>query len=113
MYRAFNLVIPEIIDINFSAKGNEIHSEMSNNISEGIRDLIGFNGIINGNKVIEKWFPIIECDIFLSHSHKDKSQALALAGLLYEKFGLKTFIDSTIWGLSDKLLKIIDDDIVY
>ncbi|WP_452218921.1 hypothetical protein [Lacinutrix undariae] len=110
MYRGFNLVIPEIINKSYLEKGKEIHSEMTKNLNDRIEDLIGCSGIINGNKVIEKWFPIIECDIFLSHSHKDKEQAIALAGLLYKNFGLKTFIDSTVWGFSDKLLKIIDDE---
>ncbi|OAD45593.1 hypothetical protein LPB303_06540 [Polaribacter atrinae] len=109
MYRGFNLVIPETLNDSFTEKGKEIHSEMTEKINDRFDDLIAFNGIINGNKVIEKWFPIIECDIFLSHSHKDQDKAIALAGLLYKNFGLKTFIDSTVWGFSDKLLKAIDD----
>ncbi|WP_397447782.1 hypothetical protein [Polaribacter sp. R77954] len=109
MYRGFNLVIPETLNDSFTEKGKEIHSEMTEKINDRFDDLIAFNGIINGNKVIEKWFPIIECDIFLSHSHKDQDKAIALAGLLYKNFGLKTFIDSTVWGFSDNLLKAIDD----
>ena len=109
MYRGFNLVIPENLNRSFLEKGNEIHSEMSEKINDRFDDLIAYNGIIDGNRVIEKWFPIIECDIFLSHSHKDKEKAIMLAGLLFKNFGLKTFIDSTVWGFSDKLLKVIDD----
>ena len=109
MYRGFNIVIPETLNKDFLTKGNEIFSNMTKKLDERFEDLIYYDGIINGNKVIEKWFPIIKCDIFLSHSHKDKDKAIALAGLLFEKFGLTTFIDSTVWGFSDKLLKSLDD----
>ncbi len=110
MYRGFNLVIPE--DINekqYSLKGKVIKDENFKHLQDRFTDFFQFDGIINGNKVIEEWFPIIECDIFLSHSHKDESKAIALAGLLYENFGLKTFIDSTVWGFSDVLLKTLDN----
>lgn len=110
MYRGFNLIIPENLNTAFLKKGTEIKTGMLSEIQKRMLDLISYDGIINGNKVIEKWFPIIECDIFLSHSHKDNEKALKLAGLLYEKFGLKTFIDSSVWGFSNDLLKIIDDN---
>lgn len=110
MYRGFNLKIPENLNSVFLKKGEEIHSETMDKIKERMIDLIAFDGIINGNKVIEQWFPIIDCDVFLSHSHKDRDKALKLAGLLYDKFGLKTFIDSSVWGFSNDLLKIIDDE---
>lgn len=110
MYRGFNLIIPENLKTDFLKKGTEIKNTMLSEIQERMVDLISYDGIINGNKVIEKWFPIIECDIFLSHSHNDYDKALKLAGLLNEKFGLKTFIDSTVWGFSNDLLKILDDN---
>ena len=74
MYRGFNLVIPEIINTSYLEKGNEIHSEMTKNLNDRIEDLIGCSGIINGNKVIEKWFPIIECDIFYLTLIKTKTK---------------------------------------
>ena len=46
---------------------------------------------------------------FLSHSHKDKELAITLAGWLKKTFGLTTFIDSCVWGFSNKLLKEIDE----
>ena len=59
------------------------------------------------------WFPQIKADIFISHSHKDKGLALALAGWLEETFGLTAFIDSCVWGYANKLLKMIDDEYCY
>lgn len=110
MYRGFNLQISEpIIGDNYLLKGKAISANLELALEERIEDLIQCNNIIDGNEVIEKWFPEIECDIFLSHSHKDKDKALSLAGYLESNFGLKTFIDSTVWGFSDRLLKEIDN----
>ncbi|MBR4349810.1 MAG: hypothetical protein IKP99_03715 [Bacteroidales bacterium] len=72
--------------------------------------IIGDSGIIDGSKLQEDWFPTVNCDIFISHSHKDEDLAIALAGWLYETFGLESFIDSCIWGYADDLLEIIDDE---
>lgn len=104
-------MIPESIDEkSYSLKGNELKDQNFQHFKDRLIDFFVFDGVIDGNKVIDKWFPIIDCDIFLSHSHKDESKAIALAGLLYENFGLKTFIDSTVWGFSDILLKVLDDE---
>lgn len=111
MYRGFNLEISESLDNRiYSLKGNENKNKILKEINERLVHFISVDGVINGNKVIEEWFPVIDCDIFLSHSHKDEKKAIALAGLLFENFGLKTFIDSAVWGYSDVLLKILDDE---
>ncbi len=110
MYRGFNLKIAEqIIGENYSTTGKAIAEDLETELKNRLEDFINYDGIINGNEVIEKWFPEIECDIFLSHSHIDKDKALSLAGYLAKHFGLKTFIDSTVWGFSDILLKVLDD----
>jgi hypothetical protein len=110
MYRGFNLVLPEsIADEIYLSKGKELKEKTFNHFKNRLIDFIAFEGVIDGNKVIEKWFPLIDCDIFLSHSHKDEAKAITLAGLLYENFGLKTFIDSTVWEYSDILLRVLDE----
>lgn len=78
--------------------------------SELVQYIIGDSGVIDGTKLQKDWFPTVNCDIFISHSHKDKDLAIALAGWLYETFGLRSFIDSCIWGYADDLLEIIDDE---
>lgn len=108
MYRGFNLKIGRKFSDDFLEKGKTIAKELSTALEERIEDLIKYEDIIDGNEVISNWFPQIECDVFLSHSHKDENKALA--GYLKEKFGLRTFIDSSVWGFSDKLLKIIDKE---
>ena len=69
--------------------------------------------IIDGIATKEEWFPQIDCDIFLSHSHKDLDQAYKLSGWLKNKFDLDVFIDSNIWGNINDLLKSIDNEYCY
>lgn len=59
---------------------------------------------IDGTEIQNEWFPQVNADIFISHSHNDKDLACALAGWINEKFGLKCFIDSNVWGYSKELL---------
>ena len=73
-----------------------IHEEMDENI-------------LDGDKIMKDWFPEIEADVFISHSHKDLERSKVLAYWLYGRYGIKSFIDSNIWGYADDLLKIIDN----
>ena len=59
---------------------------------------------IDGTEIQNEWFPQINADIFISHSHNDKDLACALAGWINENFKLKCFIDSNVWGYSEELL---------
>lgn len=63
----------------------------------------------DGNKIQANWFPEIEADVFISHSHMDKELAKSLGGYINEKTKLKSFIDSEVWGYSNDLLKHIDN----
>lgn len=78
--------------------------EITNDLEKYIR-----NDILDGTLMQEDWFPTIHSNIFLSHSHLDEDEVIALSGCLYEEFGLKSFIDSSVWGYSNDLLKILDD----
>lgn len=90
-------------------KGKEMYESVKNQIHELLDSYIGVNGVVNGSKLQDDWFPSIKEDTFLSHSHKDKELAIKLAGWLYNNFNLITFIDSCIWDYSDKLIKEIDE----
>lgn len=68
---------------------------------------------INGTKIQNEWFPQIEADIFISHSHKDEDLACALAGWIHENFGLKCFIDSNVWGYADELLEKMNEKLSH
>lgn len=66
------------------------------------------NGIADGTKMESDWFPTIEADVFISHSHIDEKLAQGIAGWLNAQFGLKCFIDSCVWNYSDDLLEMIN-----
>jgi len=68
------------------------------------------DGSINATLVQEEWFPTIDADIFISHAHEETELALGLSGWLHGTFGLTCFIDSTVWGYGNDLLKEIDKD---
>lgn len=115
MFSAFNLTITEDFFYD-TAKDFEQYIELGkNHIRDGIKsykmDLGRFikNKIINGSELQENWFPEIEADIFISHSHDDKDLANALAGWLYDEFKLKVFIDSNVWGYTEQLLDEINN----
>lgn len=67
------------------------------------------NTILDANHIQEDWFPCIDADVFISHSHDDKYLVEALAGWLYEDMGISVFIDSDVWGYADTLLEQIND----
>lgn len=78
-----------------------------------IEQYMNSDGSLDGEKMSEEWFPNITADIFISHSHADEKLAIKLAGWLYKNFGLKSFIDSCVWGYSDDLLHNIDNKYCY
>lgn len=74
--------------------------------------------LIDGTKLQEEWFPVdgpkMNFDVFISHSHKDLDDiVLPFARWLYDRLGLRCFIDSQFWQYSDDLLKQIDDGYAY
>lgn len=77
---------------------------------ENLREYICNQDLLDGNLMSNDWFPAIKADIFLSHSHADENLVVSFAGWLYELFGLRAFVDSMVWGYSNDLLKIIDDE---
>ncbi len=112
MYTGFNLNFESFLtpaqEKYYLEKGNDLFKKYSNNVVEKLEELILENGNIDGGKMSENWFPTVEADIFLSHSHKNEKEAIALSGYLSENLGIKTFVDSCIWGYSADLLKELD-----
>jgi hypothetical protein len=78
-------------------------------IKRVLDDLLLGNGDLDATKMWEQWFPEISSHVFISHSHKDEHNVKIFAKWLYEKFSITSFIDSTVWGYADNLLKQIDD----
>jgi hypothetical protein len=64
---------------------------------------------LDGSAIQDSWFPQIDADIFISHSHRDIDTAIVFSGWLWENFKLKAFVDSCIWGYSSDLQRMIDN----
>lgn len=63
---------------------------------------------LNANMIMSEWFPKVDANVFISHSHRDVDLAKCVAGMLLE-YGRKPFIDSCFWGYMLNLQKQIDD----
>lgn len=121
MYKAFNLNLrksdkTDFFNVTFAQEKQfkeEIKKEwelIEKNFTGTISLLDNEQNIIDGSKLIEDWFPSsFNPDVFISHSHQDEQKAIRLACWLKKEFDLNSFIDSTVWGNSNELLKRIDD----
>lgn len=90
--------------------GQKLLSSLETLVKREIQSYFGSDGRLEANKIMGDWFPEVQADIFLSHSHADESHVLALAGLLDQELGIKCFIDSTVWGYSNELLLNFDKE---
>lgn len=109
MYVGFNLVMTDQLT-EHKEQGVHIFEKFKKVVEQNIDTYVSSNGNLDGEKMQSDWFPQIEADVFISHSHNDQQQAIALAGWLYDRFHLTAFIDSLVWGYANDLLKKIDDE---
>lgn len=113
MFRGFNLSLPSIDEFNkideFINIGENIFNKTKLKVKSTLDDYLLNNKQLDGDQIINDWFPEVKTNMFLSHSHKDEKIAFFLAGLFREAFKIDTFIDSAVWGYSDDLLKQLDD----
>ncbi|SHM84043.1 hypothetical protein [Flavobacterium saccharophilum] len=110
MYRGFNLKITEDLEQRYLISGYTVFKYLKDKAIESLDNFFLKNGSLDGNKIMESWFPNVPSHIFLSHSHKDIEKAILIAGMLYENFKIITFIDSIVWSYCNDLLKQIDDN---
>lgn len=113
MYIGFEL---KKISINFFDNfshylniGKQTTKKYNKTIKDTLNKFEKSDGSLDGDKMQSDWFPQINADIFLSHSHADKDLVIAFAGWLKETFNLDAFIDSSVWGYFKDLQTIIDD----
>ncbi|HEX8327437.1 MAG TPA: hypothetical protein VF629_07840 [Hymenobacter sp.] len=89
--------------------GSQLFNKQRNQLRQNLDDLVLGNGSLDGAGLQQQWFPQVEADVFISHSHADKETAIILAGLLHEEFDVKCFTDTTVWGYGDELLRRLDE----
>lgn len=93
----------------YESIGKSYYRTIKTDFQESLKAFISEDGIIDGTKLQQNWFPIKnQFDVFLSHSHNDEELAISLAGFLKTKLNLDIFIDSCLWGYSNNLLRKID-----
>lgn len=115
MFAGFNLKIDDnakLFDEYHSAKRYELigKAHLKKLKASFIEQLEAYvvDNTIDGTKIQDEWFPQIEADIFISHSHADEKLACIVAGWIYDTFGLTCFIDSNVWGYSEELLELMN-----
>jgi hypothetical protein len=96
------------LEKNYKA-GLEAYASVQNEVKEQLDDFIRNDGMVDAAMLEKAWFPNLKCDVFLSHSHSDEKLAIAFANWLKQKFGISTFIDSTVWGYALDLQRELDD----
>jgi hypothetical protein len=89
--------------------GSTILANHKTVIKDTLDNLVLKDGSLDGTIMQQQWFPKVEADLFISHSHNDKDMAIILAGWLDTNLKVKAFIDSTVWSYCGDLLKILDD----
>jgi len=113
MYAAFSL------NINNWAKedrkpffdiGVKLWNANAAQVSSALEKFLSPTGTLDGEAISNNWFPRVQADIFISHSHEDQDLAIALAGWLSHTVKLTAFVDSCVWGCADYLLKIVDNE---
>lgn len=109
MYQGFDLKIDDISFFDNDETYTDILDKKKDYIKLVVDELLMNGGIIDADKIIKQWFPKDHYHIFISHSHKDRDIAKALANWLYENFKLKSFLDSHIWGYANDLLYNLND----
>ena len=102
MYSGFNLKINAERDcgpdsINFLDPGyiktGETHlGDVSGKVNQELENMVlKGTDIPDGVAIQNDWFPEINADIFISHSHSDRDLANGIAGWINQKFGLRPY----------------------
>jgi hypothetical protein len=94
---------------SFHKKGLVRFTQHKKEIEKVLDNFALYDDVLNGSAIQENWFPQIEADIFISHSHSDDRTAIIFSEILRNYFGLTSFIDSCVWGYSTDLLELIDN----
>ena len=116
MYAGFNLNVsqsqgltPYIDFSQYRTQGKTHLATQENAVRRNLSEFVlEGTSIPDGTAIQDDWFPEVDADIFISHSHKDIGLAEGLAGWLNETFGLRCFIDYNVWGYADNLLEEIN-----
>ena len=110
MFARFKMSLPESFNQTDEACAPN-NTKIQSQIHKTLDDYIS-NDCIDLSVIEDDWFPHIDAQVFLSHSHRDEVQVKKLAEHLYNEYGLSCFIDSMVWGYSDDLLLHLNNKLI-
>ena len=87
-------------------EGYTMYEKQQNNNILSFKDEKGY---LRADIIQANWFPLIDADVFISHSHKDRGLAIAFSQWLQDSFGISSFVDSCVWGCAYELLELINN----
>lgn len=109
MFKGYNLTVSDEYFSAWVPSARAAHDNSKEEVRKSLNSFFDADGVLSASKISDNWFPQISADVFISHAHADSEEAIGLAGWLESNFGLKAFIDSSVWGYSEKLLRKLDD----
>jgi hypothetical protein len=113
MHRGFRVNVNPNTFKNYFRYGTRDYDDHKLRVQSSLDALTDRYGRLIAQRITANWFPPIQADVFISYSHTNVDLAIALAGFLAHEFNLVSFIDYNVWGCSDTLLRIIDDEYCY
>lgn len=110
-----------IVDKSFEAKFKCTVRDYSSLIETGMsryegvlnNNILSFkdkDGYLRADVIQANCFPLIDADVFISHSHNDLELAIAFSQWLQKSFGISSFVDSCVWECAYELLKLINNE---
>ena len=100
--------------MDIRTEGTDYYTEDSLRILENASERIiaaSHNGIVDADQLKDGFFPTEfreKYQVFISHSHKDIELIKQFANVLANKYNVRCFVDSMVWGNMEKLLSRID-----
>ncbi len=84
MFAKFNLKMSEhlLSAADYASDGNVQFVKSKTMARTALDKYLRKDGSLDAAMIESDWFPEIEADVFISHSHKDKKLAINLAGYL-------------------------------
>lgn len=112
MFKAYALDLDQIGSLIENEPVKSIYDNVDREkINSSLKKFLKANvTCLNGEKLIEIFFPSKCCPVFLSHSGLDKSRVEQFAQWLKKNFEINSFIDSDLWGCITDLQREIDQE---
>lgn len=108
-YKLENSIDLEVLVRKYSSYGEEIMKTKKSYIKKNLKEYTNQQGYIDMSSISEDWFPEVNCDVFLSHSHRDIDLVNGIVGFFHKCFNIEVFVDSYIWGYCNDLLRELDE----